>query len=187
MSESCRDEASKDKPKAPAARPRHPPVFARLQCGSDPKRSTGDQHWKCQGSFRCAATTRLGRAHLDGLPTSATSFSGCANPTTLRSESSKTLSILASVCCLSSPTLSADPVARINSLPGLKATELISAAWATTLCVDAFFRVSQIINLRSSPTEANKLSCKACHATSSTTPVWPRYVKRGCNSRCSFV
>ncbi len=79
---------------------------------------------------------------------------------------------------IQNPTLSADPVARINSFFGLKDTQLISAAWASTeklgLETDDE-RESQlqsviqphIIIFLSSPTEANTWFTSADHATSS--------------------
>lgn len=73
-------------------------------------------------------------------------------------------------------TLSADPVARINSEYGLKERQFTSAVWASTVWegrLVLLLRVSQIINFWSSATEPNRDSCKRCQATSSTTAVCP--------------
>ncbi len=73
-------------------------------------------------------------------------------------------------------TLSALPVARINSEKGLNARQLTSAVWASTWCCALFLeelRVSQIINLLSSATEPKMCPCIRCQATSSTTEWWP--------------
>lgn len=66
-------------------------------------------------------------------------------------------------------TLSALPVARMNSEYGLKDRQLTSAVWASTVCEGLLVlleRVSQIINFWSSATEPNRDSCSKCHATS---------------------
>lgn len=72
--------------------------------------------------------------------------------------------------------LSADPVAKINSEYGLKLRQFTSAVWASTVwegLLGLLHRVSQIMSFWSSATDPNRLSCNKCHATSSTTAVWP--------------
>jgi len=76
----------------------------------------------------------------------------------------------------SATVLSADPVARMNSLKGLKARQFTSAECASTLCEQASCggrRVSHSISILSSPTLPKMCGCDPCHATSSTTPPWP--------------
>lgn len=71
---------------------------------------------------------------------------------------------------------SVEPVARSVSLKGLKARQLISCWWASTLCAgpdEGGLRVSQMSSCLSSPTLPKRCTCFACHATSSTTLEWP--------------
>lgn len=66
-------------------------------------------------------------------------------------------------------TLSALPVARMNSEYGLNDRQLTSAVWASTVCEGLLVllaRVSQIISFWSSATEPNNDSCNKCQATS---------------------
>lgn len=68
-----------------------------------------------------------------------------------------------------SPTLSALPVAKMNSEYGLKERQLTSAVWASTVCEGLLVllaRVSQIISFWSSATDPNRDSWRRCHATS---------------------
>ena len=82
-------------------------------------------------------------------------------------------------------TESEEPVIKTKSELGLKATALTSAVWAAVWEMgleEAVSRVSQIMSILSSPTEAKRLSCIECHATSSTTPSCPLKVCNGSRS-----
>mmetsp|Transcript_19170 Transcript_19170/g.73664 ORF Transcript_19170/g.73664 Transcript_19170/m.73664 type:complete len:231 (+) Transcript_19170:143-835(+) len=75
--------------------------------------------------------------------------------------------------------LSADPVARWYSVDGLKLRQLTSAVCASTRCIGfCGFLVSHSRRSLSSPTEPKYDSWCRCHATSSTTSVWPWNLRR---------
>ena len=84
----------------------------------------------------------------------------------------------------SATVVSAEPVASVNSLYGLKERQLTSAECALIVCrgVAELTRVSQIIAVQSSEAEPNSESCKQCHWTSSTMPVCPLKIVFASNS-----